>query len=160
MIWLFFFEDGAKLKTPSEIFPSLSMQLGSAYENTILSVHSALMRHDASYVEVCSTIVPSGRISAVWFSSLLIINRCFGVIGSDQFEILLLTLRKSLIIKSVRHHGSKVKTMWKFPRGLLHGLNLSKFPKCVLGEDIIYIGLNLEANPWFPSKKIFLNNTY
>ena len=30
------------------------MQLGSAYENTILSVHSALMRHDASYVEVCS----------------------------------------------------------------------------------------------------------
>ena len=31
------------------------MQLGSAYENTILSVHSALMRHDASYVEVCST---------------------------------------------------------------------------------------------------------
>ena len=47
----------------------------------------------------------------------------------------------------------------KSVREFLHGLNLSKFPQWVLGEDITYLGLNLEAKPWISFKKdIFIQH--
>ena len=46
----------------------------------------------------------------------------------------------------------KCSEVQKSVRGFLHGLDLSKFPGCVLGEDITCLGLNLGTNPWISFK--------